>query len=46
MLFCYFCKLTIRLKQDKQNVANFWKVSMRIFFVRLRQKLSMKKIFQ
>ena len=34
MLFHYFCKLTIWVKQDKQNVANFWKTSIRILFAR------------
>ena len=46
MLFRYFCKLTIRVKQDKQNMKNFWKTSIRILFVRLRWNLSIKKMFQ
>ena len=30
------------LKQDKQNVAKFWKTSIRILFVRLRQYVSQR----
>ena len=43
MLFCYFCKLTIRVKQGKQSVSNFWKTLYKNFVCKTKVKLVNKE---